>query len=453
MRTRIDDAVLVALRAGVPTSLEHHGILIAGERIEAVGPTDAVKQFPADRVIDGSEHLVVPGFINTHHHLYQSLTRGLPAVQSCGLFDWLAHLYERWSSLDYASVKLAAQVCIAELLLSGCTTTSDHFYLFPAGSDVRLEAVLDAADSLGMRIHACRGSMSVGRSRGGLPPDRCVQDEAAILADCQRVLDRFHDATIGAMRRIDLAPCSPFSVSPELLKETAMLARSRGVLLHTHAAETLDEQAYCLERFGVRPIEYLRQHHWLGPDVYLAHCVHVSDGEIDLLARTLTSVAHCPSSNMRLGSGVPPVRRMLERGVNVSIGVDGSSSNDGGDLVGEARQALLLQRVAGGPAAMTPAQAFEIATRGGARALNRQELGDLAVGMAADIAMFRADDIALAGAIAHDPLGALMLCRAPRADRVFVNGRIVVEDGRLAGVDAGRLAAEFNDLVRRRFRA
>jgi 8-oxoguanine deaminase len=460
MRTRLHDATLIAHRNGRPVVLYHHSVVIDGATIAAVGPADELAREPADEIVDASRHLVVPGFVNTHHHLYQSLTRGLKSVQSAGLFDWLTALYERWQHLDYESVKLAAQISIAELLLGGCTTTSDHFYVFPAGSDVRLEAVLDAADSLGIRLHACRGSMSVGRSRGGLPPDACVQDEPTILADCQRVIERFHDRRPGAMRRIDLAPCSPFSVSPELLRDTAVLARERGVLLHTHAAETLDEQRYCVERFGVRPIEYLRQYHWLGPDVYLAHCVHVDEAEIDLLARTCTGVAHCPTSNMRLASGIAPVRQMLERGVSVGLGVDGSSSNDASCLVAEARQALLLQRVAestsrrvhpAGSPLMTPESAFRLATLGSATILNRPELGDLSPGLAADVSMFRADDVAFAGAVAHDPLGALMLCHAPRADRVLVNGQTVVRDGRVLTADLERLVAEFNQLVLTRF--
>lgn len=415
----------------------------------AVGPATTLEHHPADEVIDASSHVVVPGFVNAHHHLYQSLTRCLPGVQSVGLFDWLTALYERWQRLDYDTLRLAAQVSIAELLIGGCTTTSDHFYLFPRDSDVRLEAVLEAAESLGIRIHACRGSMSVGQSRGGLPPDTCVEEEAAILADCQRVLERFHDPSPGSMRRIDLAPCSPFSVSAELLRDTVLLARQRGVLLHTHAAETLDEQRYCMERFGIRPIEYLRQNHWLGPDVYLAHCVHLDDAEIELLARTRTGVVHCPTSNMRLGSGVAPLRQLLDRGVTVGLGVDGSSSNDGGCVAAEARQALLLQRVVHGPAAMTPAEVFTLATRGGAALLNRPELGNLDAGMMADLTMFRADDVALAGAVAHDPLGALMLCQAPRADRVIVNGRTIVKDGRLVSCDAAELSRRLNDRVRR----
>ncbi len=402
-------------------------------------------------LIPGDGLLVVPGLINTHHHLYQSLTRCLPAVQNAGLFLWLTTLYGRWQGLTGDALRQAATVSLAELLLSGCTTTSDHHYLFPAGSDVSIEAVLEAAELLGIRIHACRGSMSLGQSAGGLPPDTCVQSHEAILADCQRALLRFHDARPLAMRRIDLAPCSPFSITPELLDETRSLALEHHALLHTHAAETLDEERFCIERFGVRPIAYLHQHQWLADNVYLAHCVHLDDDEIRLLAETGTGVAHCPSSNMRLASGIAPIRRMIDAGVKVGIGVDGSSSNDGGNLLAEARQALLLQRVMGDPAGLTAAEAFRLATVGGAAVLHRPELARLENGAAADLALFDTADPALAGAFAQDPLGALMLAQPPRPTSVFVGGRQIVEAGRIARIDWPRFIADFNRLVRERF--
>ncbi len=447
MRLRIDHGTVICHHADGPVVLPDHTILIEDGFITACGPTGELADSPADQTIDASKHVVIPGLINTHHHLYQSLTRGLKSVQNAGLFDWLTDLYDRWQHLDYASLKLAAQISIAELLLSGCTTTSDHFYVFPQGSDVTIEAVLEAAESMGIRIHACRGSMSVGRSKGGLPPDACVQTEDEILADCERAIERFHDPAPGAMRRIDLAPCSPFSVSPELLRDTAALARARGVLLHTHAAETLDEQRYCQQRYGMRPVEWLVETGWLGPDVYLAHCVHLNDADIVRLAETKTGVAHCPCSNMRLGSGIPPLRKLLDAGVKVGLGVDGSSSNDGGHLLAEARQALLLARVCGGAGALTVAGAFTLATWGGAAVLDRPELGNITPGHAADLALFRRDDIALAGAIEHDPLGALMLCHVGRADRVIVNGRTVVQDGKVTGLEFPGLIDQFNRLV------
>ncbi|GMU21969.1 MAG: 8-oxoguanine deaminase [Phycisphaerae bacterium] len=404
------------------------------------------------QVIDGRDRIVLPGLVNTHHHLFQSLTRCLPAVQSATLFEWLTTLYPVWRELNHDALHKAAMVSIAELLLGGCTTTSDHHYLFPRQRDASIEAVLEAAQTLGIRIHACRGSMSVGQSRGGLPPDDCTEDEETILADSLRAIERFHDPRPMAMRRIDLAPCAPFSVSAELLEATAGLARERNVLLHTHAAETLDEERYCLERFRVRPIEFLHQHGWLGPHVYLAHCVHLDADEIALLARTQTAVAHCPSSNMRLGSGAPPIQALLDAGVRVGLGVDGSSSNDAGNLLLETRQALLLQRLVHGPGAMTPMQAFRLGTVGGASVLNRRELGRLEPGAAADMAIYRADDIALAGAFGQDPLAAMVLCQPPRPESVIVNGRMVVQDGQVTGVDAPRLASDFNQFVRRHFR-
>lgn len=403
-------------------------------------------------VISARNRLVIPGLVNTHHHLFQSLTRCMPAVQNATLFEWLTALYPVWRGLSYDALRQAAMVSIAELLLGGCTTTSDHQYLFPRHRDVSIEAVLEAAESLGIRIHACRGSMSLGQSAGGLPPDNCTQDAAVILEDCQRAIGRFHDPKPMAMRRVDLAPCSPFSVTPELLEDTRLMAVERNVLLHTHAAETLDEEKYCLEKFGARPIEYLSRCGWLGENVYLAHCVHLNVAEIALLARTGTGVAHCPSSNMRLGSGIAPVRTMIDAGVKVGIGVDGSSSNDGGNLLLEARQALLLQRVEDGPGALTTAEAFRLATVGGADVLHRPELGRIEAGCAADLAVYDARDIAFAGAIAQDPLGALMLCHAPRPERVIVAGKTVVQDGQVCGQDWPQVVADFNQLVSRHFR-
>lgn len=449
---RIDHATILCHRRGVPVVLEDHSILIDGGTITDVQPTASMKAAaPGAEVIDASRHIVIPGLINTHHHLYQSLTRGLRSVQDAPLFGWLTALYQKWKHLDYEAVKLASQISIAELLLSGCTTTSDHFYIFPQGTDVRIEAVLEAAESLGIRIHACRGSMSVGQSAGGLPPDVCVQDEKTILADCIRALDQFHDASPGSMRRIDLAPCSPFSVSDALSRDTASLARERGALLHTHAAETLDEERYCIEKFGMRPIEWLDKLGWLGTDVYLAHCVHLSDADIARIADTNTGVAHCPCSNMRLGSGIPQINRLLAAGARVGLGVDGSSSNDGNHLLAEARQAMLLARVAGGADAMSVAQAFTLPTLGSAAVLNRPDLGNIAPGCCADLAMYRRDDIALAGAVEQDPLGALLLCHVARADRVLIHGRTVVKDGQIATLDLPVLIDRFNKLVGSRF--
>jgi len=454
-------------------TLHNHSLVFDDCRVVALGPAADFQPRVAagefDEVIAGQRHLVIPGLVNTHHHLYQSLTRCLPTALNERLFDWLLKLYDRWRHLDYEAVNVAAKVSIAELLLHGCTTTSDHFYMFPRGGDVKMEAVLDAAEQLGIRLHLCRGAMTLGQSRGGLPPDDCVEDDQAVLADCQRVLDAYHDTSDYALRRIDLAPCSPFNCTRELLRDTVVLARERdGVLLHTHLAETLDEERYCLEHYGCRPVQFLADLDFLGPDVYLAHCIHVNDDEIGLLAKTNTGVSHNPTSNLRLGSGIAPIRKLLAAGVRVGLGVDGSSSNDGGNLLGEARQALLVARTPGAmpkPAEggrghasgdagqlFPVADAFRLATVGGAACLNRPVLGHLNPGAAADFAMFRVDDIALAGAFAQDPLAARILCAAPRADRVYIAGRQVVHDGRITAFDEGKLAEQLNELVAARFR-
>lgn len=467
MSTLVHNGTLITPAEGRIRVLRGHSFVFEAGRIVELAPAGAFEGRLASgefsTVVRGDRHLIIPGLVNAHHHLYQSLTRCLPAVQNARLFDWLLGLYERWRHLDYRAANLAAKVSIAELLLHGCTTTSDHFYMYPPHTDVRAEAVLDAAAELGIRIHLCRGSMTLGQSGGGLPPDDCVERDADVLADCVRVLDAHHDAAPYAMRRIDLAPCSPFSVTRELLRDTRVLARERGVLLHTHLAETCEEDEYCREKFGCRPVQFLADLDWLGPDVYLAHCVCLNDAEIKLLASTKTAVSLCPTSNMRLGSGLPLIERLHAAGVRLGLGVDGSSSNDGGNLLAEARQALLVARATnatggtgvvrgtpGGPL-LRVSDAFRLATLGGAACLGREELGYLAPGAAADFAMFRADDLALAGAAAQDPLAALILCDAPRADRVYVAGREVVREGRIVALDETSLGAEFNDLVARRF--
>ncbi len=434
-------------------------VLSAG-RITELGPAAAFARRVAagevPHVLHGERYLVIPGLINAHHHLFQSLTRCVPAAQNACLFDWLMAQYPLWRRLNSELVRAAARVSLAELLRHGCTTTSDHFYMFPPQSDVRIETVLEAAEELGIRIHACRGSMTLGRAAGGLPPDDCVERDPDVLRDCRRVLDAYHNPRPYAMRRIDLAPCSPFNVTRELLRDTAQLARERGVLLHTHLAETRDEERFCLERFGCRPVRYLADLGWLGPDVYLAHCVWLADDEIRLLGETGTGVVHCPSSNLRLASGIARIEAMRAAGVPVGLAVDGSASNDGGDLLGEARQALLLARLRSGldsdfaARELVPAAtAFELVTSGGAACLRRPELGHLNPGAAADFALFGADDLAFAGARAHDPLAALMLCHAPPAERVFVAGREVVHAGHLVGVDEARIAEDLNAAARR----
>ncbi|MCS7048074.1 MAG: 8-oxoguanine deaminase [Verrucomicrobiae bacterium] len=433
-------------------TLPDHHVLVRDNQIEAVTPTLSSNWQP-DETLDATGCFVLPGLINTHHHLFQSISRCLPAVQNASLFAWLTGLYPGWRAVDFQALKIAAQVSLAELMLSGCTTTNDMMYLFPRGSDVRLEAVLEAADELGIRIHAGRGSMAIGQRHGSLAPDELTEEEPVILRDAERVLRRFHNRARLAMQRVDLMPCAPFSISRELFRDTLQLARAYGALCHTHVAETLDEERYCRNRFGLRPLDYVMSAGWHGPDVSLAHCVHVNTDEIHQLATTHTAVAHCPSSNMILGSGIPPVVEMLRAGVTVGLGVDGSASNHGGHLLAEARQALLLQRVRYGAGSFTAQDAITLATVGGARLLNRaDELGNLAPGYAADVAIFDLGTIEFAGAAVHDPLAALVMCHAPRVRDVFVNGRLVVRNGQLTRVDERALAARLNETVRRLYR-
>jgi cytosine/adenosine deaminase-related metal-dependent hydrolase len=431
--------------------LPAHHVLIEDNRIrDVVGVVP--ESFVPDETIDATGCAVIPGLINTHHHLYQSLTRCLKPVQNAKLFDWLLGLYEIWQRIDFDTVKLGSQVSMAEMLLSGCTTTNDMFYVYPRESDVKAEAVIEAAAELGMRIHAGRGSMSLGRTKGGLPPDDVVQDETTIVRDCERVIDKFHDPKPGAMTRIDLMPCSPFSITFDLLKETRALAKARHVLCHTHVAETQDETDFCLKKFKKRPADYLMAADWIGPDVSWAHCVCLNAAEVKLIANTGTAVAHCPSSNMILGSGIAPVCDLMRAHATIGLGVDGSSSNNGAHLLAEARQALLLQRVKNGADSFTPEDALRLATLGGAKLLNRTgELGNVAAGYAADIAIFDLNTVEYAGAAVQDPLGALMMCHAPRAKFVIINGRVVVKYGQVATVNTQQLVARVNDVVRKRF--
>ena len=423
------------------------GLFARGGVIEAVGPADTLPA-TADEVIDARGQVVIPGLVNTHHHMYQSLTRVIRPAQDCELFDWLRALYPIWSRLTPEMIRVSTQTAMAELLLSGCTTSSDHLYIYPNG--VRLDDTLEAAAEIGMRFHAARGSMSVGESQGGLPPDRVVEREEAILADTLRVVERWHDPARHAMQRIVVAPCSPFSVSRELMREAAVLARAHGVSLHTHLAENEKDIAYTREKFGCTPAQYAEALGWVGPDVWHAHCVELDAEGIALFARTGTGVAHCPGSNMRLASGIAPIRAMRDAGVPVGLAVDGSASNDSGHLLGEARLALLLQRVANGPvagpAAMTAREVLEIATLGGARVLGRDDIGALAPGMSADLVSVRLDEIGLAGA-GHDPLAALFFCHVPRVTHAVVNGRVVVRDGQLASLDLPRLIERHNALA------
>jgi cytosine/adenosine deaminase-related metal-dependent hydrolase len=415
--------------------------------IEAVGASAQLPQ-SADEVIDARGQVVIPGLVNTHHHMYQTLTRAVPAAQDCELFKWLQTLYPIWAKLNPEMVRVSTQTAMAELLLSGCTTSSDHLYIYPNG--VTLDDSIEAAQQIGMRFHAARGSMSVGASAGGLPPDSVVEDEAAILKDTQRLIERWHDPARHAMTRIVVAPCSPFSVSRELMRDAAVLAREHGVSLHTHLAENDNDIAYTREKFNCTPAEYAEALGWVGPDVWHAHCVKLDDAGIALFANTGTGVAHCAGSNMRLASGIAPIRAMRDAGVPVSIAVDGSASNDSGHMLGEARLALLLQRVAHGPikgpSALTAREVLEMATLGGARVLNRDDIGALAPGMAADIVCVPLDDIGLAGAL-HDPLAALFFCHVPRVKHSVVHGRVVVRDGQLATLELPTLIERHNRLA------
>ena len=411
--------------------------------IEAVGPSGQVP-LTADEVLDATDQIVIPGLVNTHHHMFQTLTRVLPAAQDNELFGWLRTLYPVWARLTPEMAQVSTQTACAELLLSGCTTSSDHLYLFPNG--VRLDDTLHAAAEIGLRFHAARGSMSVGQSQGGLPPDGLVEDEAAVLRDTQRVIETFHNPARFAMQRIVVAPCSPFSVSRELMRDAALLAREHGAHLHTHLAENDSDIAYTRENFGCTPAEYAEQLGWLGPDVWHAHCVKLDAAGIALFARSGTGVAHCPGSNMRLGSGIAPIRAMRDAGVPVSIAVDGSASNDGSHLLAELRLALLLQRVGFGATAMAAREVLEMATLGGARVLGRDDIGALAPGMAADFVSLPLTDIGLAGA-QQDPLAALLFCQVPRVKHSVVNGRVVVRDGQLTTLDLPRLVERHNRLA------
>ena len=425
--------------------------------ITQVGPTTELPD-TADDVVDLRDHVVLPGLVNTHHHLYQTLTRAVPAAQDADLFGWLTALYPIWARLTPEAVRVSTLVGLAELALSGCTTTSDHLYLYPNGC--RLDDSIEAAGEIGLRFHATRGSMSLGESRGGLPPDRCVEEEADILRDSQRVVERFHDPSRGALVRVALAPCSPFSVTPDLMRETADLARSLGVHLHTHLAETLDEERFCLETVGLRPVAYMESLGWIGPDTWFAHAVHVDDAEIDAFARHGAGVAHCPTSNMRLSSGIARLQRMRAAGVRVGLGVDGSASNDGSNLLAETRQALLLARLelaerqrrnpAGLPGdarQMGAREALETATLGGAAVLGRDDIGALAPGMCADFFAVDLRQPAYAGAL-HDPVAAVVLCAPVPVACTYVHGRPVVREGRLATIDLPPVIEAHNRIAR-----
>jgi cytosine/adenosine deaminase-related metal-dependent hydrolase len=413
-----------------PANQVLHGGYLYAENGEIRGVGSGAARLPkADRVIDGSHVIALPGLVNTHHHLYQTLTRAYAPAADAGLFDWLRTLYPIWARLDEECVHVAALAGMAELLLSGCTTTSDHHYLFPRGRGNLIDAQIEAARRIGMRFHPTRGSMSVGRSKGGLPPDSVVQGEERILRDCERLIGKYHDGAPGSMLRLALAPCSPFSVSPDLMRASADLARRHGVRLHTHLAETRDEDAYCLSRFGKRPLDLLEDVGWLEGDTWLAHGIFFNRGEVKRLGRAGVGIAHCPSSNMRLGSGVAPVPALRRAGCPVGIGVDGSASNDSSHMLAEVRQALLLQRVRYGAGALAVGEALRMATVEGARCLGRDDIGTLESGKRADVAMFDLCGAGYSGS--GDAVSALLLCAPAQVDTLVVEGRVVVEGGEL----------------------
>lgn len=416
-------------------------VLVRGGVIAAVGPGLVTR----GRVIEARGCVVTPGLVNTHHHLYQTLTRVVPGGQDALLFGWLQMLYPIWARFGPEEMFVSAQVGLAELALSGCTQTADHLYLFPGGA--RLDDTIAAAQQVGLRFHPTRGAMSIGESDGGLPPDALVEPEAKILEDCIRVVDAFHDPREGAMVRVGLAPCSPFSVSRDLMREAALLARDKGVMLHTHLAENDEDIAYSMAQFGCRPGQYAQDLGWTGEDVWHAHCVKLDSSEIDLFARSGTGVAHCPCSNCRLGSGIAPVRAMRDAGVKVGLGVDGSASNDAGNLILEARQSLLLQRVVRGADAMSAREALEVATLGGAQVLGRDDCGSLAVGKRADIAIWDVSGVEAAGA--WDPVAALILCGPTRVRDLLVEGRQVVAAGQMMTIDLPAVVARQNQLALR----
>ena len=457
----IKNAQCIATMDDAGTELRDASIFIRDNLVEAIGKAVDLPQ-TADEVIDARGHLVIPGMVNTHHHMVQSLTRAFPSVQNAELFSWLRGLYPIWAGLTPDMVYTATQTAMAELLLSGCTTSSDHLYIYPNG--VRLDDSIHAAREIGMRFVATRGSMSVGTSQGGLPPDNVVEKEDFILKETQRLIEQYHDASHGAMLNVAVAPCSPFTVSQDLMRESAKLARTYKVRLHTHLAENDHDIAYTQEKFNCTPAQYVQDLGWLGADVWHAHCVKLDDEGISLFAATRTGVAHCPCSNMRLASGIAPIRKMIDAGVPVGLGVDGSASNDAAQMVNEARQAMLLarlrksleapsldaqgKRVFGcdtAPLEMTARQALRLATRGGAEVLGRHDIGYLAPGMCADLVLFDVRTVAFAGGAIHDPVASLLLCASAQAAYTVVNGKVVVRKGRLSNIEVESLIEQHNN--------
>lgn len=452
----VRNATLMATMDAQRREIQDGGLFIRDGFIEQAGPSAELPQ-TADEVLDLRGHVLLPGLVNTHHHFVQILTRAVPAAQNVNLFNWLTTLYPIWARLTPEDVKVATRTALAELALSGCTTASDHLYIYPNGA--RLDDQIEAALQMGLRLQASRGSMTLGESQGGLPPDSVVESDAQVLAESRRLVETYHDAKPGALIQVVLAPCSPFNVSPDLMRETAKLARHYGVHMHTHLAETQDEEQYTQQHYGMRPVAWMETMDWLGPDVWYAHSVHVNDAEIAQYAQHNCGVAHCPSSNMRLASGIPPVLKMLNAGVRVGLGVDGSASNDSSHLLAEVRQAMLLARLDAGqrgaslsgddaPPLMTARTALELATRGGAAVLGRSDIGSLEVGKCADFFAVNLHQLGFAGAL-HDPLAALVFCAPVQADYTVVGGRFIVKEGQLQTADLPVLVEQHNQAATR----
>ena len=428
----------------IESEIKGGGLFARNGIIEAVGESSSLPLI-ADTIIDMKGHVVIPGMVNTHHHLFQNLTRAVPAAQNSELFGWLKTLYPIWSNIGPEHVYWSTALGLAELALSGCTTSSDHLYIYPNGA--KLDDSLSAASDIGVRFHGTRGSMSIGESQGGLPPDSLTEKETFILSESQRLIETYNDSSRYAMQRVALAPCSPFSVSIDLMRESAAMARSYGVGLHTHLAENAEDIEYGLQQFGMRPGEYVEAVGWTGDDVWHAHCVQLNSEEINLFAKTGTGIAHCPCSNMRLASGIAPVRQMLDTGVKVGLGVDGSASNDSGNMLNEARQTMLLQRVNSKASTMTAREALKVATKGGASVLNRDDIGMLVPGYAADITAFKRDNVDFSGSD-WDPVASLVFCGPSKANYTIINGKIVVSEGQLTSIPMEKLVHEHSKLSR-----
>ena len=430
--------------SNIESEIKGGGLFARNGIIEAVGESSSLPQI-ADTIIDMKGHVVIPGMVNTHHHLFQNLTRAVPAAQNSELFGWLKTLYPIWSNIGPEHVYWSTALGLAELALSGCTTSSDHLYIYPNGA--KLDDSLSAASDIGVRFHGTRGSMSIGESQGGLPPDSLTEKESFILSESQRLIETYNDSGRYAMQRVALAPCSPFSVSIDLMRESAAMARSYGVGLHTHLAENAEDIEYGLQQFGMRPGEYIEAVGWTGDDVWHAHCVQLNSEEINLFSKTGTGIAHCPCSNMRLASGIAPVRQMLDTGVKVGLGVDGSASNDSGNMLNEARQTMLLQRVNSKASTMTAREALKVATKGGASVLNRDDIGMLVPGYAADITAFKRDNVDFSGSD-WDPVASLVFCGPSKANYTIINGKIVVSEGQLTSIPMEKLVHEHSKLSR-----